>query len=181
MRTGNIITLLISLFSFILFSCGDKDKEEITLLVTQWQGKEINIPNNSIFTIQGKDTVDVNLNTERKILVYVDSAGCTSCRLQLHKWKEFIAQVDTVAKEPVQFLFYLTPKSVKEARYITRRDDFTYPMCVDINNEINKKNNFPKKDMFHTFLLDAENKVQVIGNPIHNSAVRDLYLKTISQ
>lgn len=49
MRTGNIITLLISLLSFILFSCGDKDKEEITQLVTQWQGKEIIIPSNSIF------------------------------------------------------------------------------------------------------------------------------------
>ena len=166
-RSSYIIFIL---FLCVITSCSDKNKEEITQLVTQWQGKEIIIPSNSVFTIQGKDTVDVNLNTEHKILVYVDSAGCTSCRLQLHKWKEFIAQVDTVAKEPVQFLFYLTPKSVKEARYITRRDDFTYPMCVDINNE-----------MFHTFLLDAENKVQVIGNPIHNSAVRDLYLKTISQ
>lgn len=177
-RSSYIIFIL---FLCVITSCSDKNKEEITQLVIQWQGKEIIIPSNSVFTIQGKDTVDVNLNTEHKILVYVDSAGCTSCRLQLHKWKEFIAQVDTVAKEPVQFLFYLTPKSVKEARYITRRDDFTYPMCVDINNEINKENNFPKKDMFHTFLLDAENKVQVIGNPIHNSAVRDLYLKTISQ
>lgn len=174
-------TFFIYLFSFVLFSCSDKDKEEIKQLVIEWQGKEINIPNNSIFTIQGKDTVDVNLNTEHKILVYVDSAGCTSCRLQLSKWKEFIAQVDTVATKPVQFLFYLAPKNVKEARYITRRDDFTYPMCVDINNEINKKNKFPKKDMFHTFLLDAENKVQIIGNPIHNSAVKELYLKTISQ
>ena len=177
-RSSYIIFIL---FLCVITSCSDKNKEEITQLVTQWQGKEIIIPSNSVFTIQGKDTVDVNLNTEHKILVYVDSAGCTSCRLQLHKWKEFIAQVDTVAKEPVQFLFYLTPMSVKEARYITRRDDFTYPMCVDINNEINKENSFPKKDMFHTFLLDAENKVQVIGNPIHNSAVRDLYLKTISQ
>ena len=181
MKNYSVKILQISFFSLLLFSCGDKDKEEITRLVTQWQGKEIIIPINSIFTIQGKDTVDVDFNTEHKILVYVDSTGCTSCRLQLHKWKEFIAQVDTVAKEPVQFLFYLTPKSVKEARYITRRDDFTYPMCVDINNEINKKNQFPTKDTFHTFLLDAENKVQVIGNPIHNSAVRDLYLKTISQ
>ena len=181
MKNYSVKILQISFFSLLLFSCGDKDKEEITRLVTQWQGKEIIIPINSIFTIQGKDTVDVDFNTEHKILVYVDSAGCTSCRLQLHKWKEFIAQVDTVAKEPVQFLFYLTPKSVKEARYITRRDDFTYPMCVDINNEINKKNQFPTKDMFHTFLLDAGNKVQIIGNPTHNSAVRDLYLKTISQ
>ena len=111
----------------------------------------------------------------------MDSAGCTSCRLLLHKWKEFIEEVDSVATTPVQFLFYLTPKSVKEARYITRRDDFTYPMCVDINNEINKKNKFPEKDMFHTFLLDTENKVRIIGNPIHNSAVRELYIDAITR
>ena len=54
-------------------------------------------------------------------------------------------------------------------------------MCVDINNEINKKNKFPEKDMFHTFLLDTENKVRIIGNPIHNSAVRDLYIDAITR
>ena len=34
--------------------------------------------------------------------------------------------------------------------------------------------------MFQTFLLDKDNKVVVIGNPIHNLAVRDLYLKEIA-
>ena len=174
------ISILFFLFSFALFSCSNEKKEEITRMVTEWQGKEIQFPTNSTFTIQGKDTVSVNMNAEHKILVYVDSAGCTSCRLQLNKWKEFIVKVDSVAKEPVQFLFYLTPKSVKEARYITRRDDFTYPMCIDLKNEINSKNNFPKEDTFHTFLLDAKNKVQIIGNPIHNNAVRELYLNAIS-
>ena len=175
------IPLLFLLFSFALFSCGNEKKEEITRMVTEWQGKEILFPTNSTFTIQGKDTVSVNMNAEHKILVYVDSAGCTSCRLQLNKWKEFMAKVDSVAKEPVQFLFYLAPKSVKEARYITRRDDFTYPMCIDLKNEINSKNKFPKEDTFHTFLLDVENKVQIIGNPIHNNAVRELYLNAISK
>ena len=179
---NNILPLFIlCTLSCACFSCSNEKKEEITRMVTEWQGKEIQFPTNSTFTIQGKDTVNVNMNAEHKILVYVDSAGCTSCRLQLNKWKEFIVKVDSVAKEPVQFLFYLTPKSVKEARYITRRDDFTYPMCIDLKNEINSKNNFPKEDTFHTFLLDVENKVQIIGNPIHNNAVRELYLNAISK
>ena len=172
---------LIILSILLYTSCINSYQKDITRVVTEWQGKAIQIPSNSIFTIQGKDTVSVNMNAEHKILVYVDSAGCTSCRLQLNKWKEFIVKVDSVAKEPVQFLFYLTPKSVKEARYITRRDDFTYPMCIDLKNEINSKNNFPKEDTFHTFLLDAKNKVQIIGNPIHNNAVRELYLNAISK
>ena len=179
---NNILPLFIlCTLSCACFSCSNEKKEEITRMVTEWQGKEIQFPTNSTFTIQGKDTVSVNMNAEHKILVYVDSAGCTSCRLQLNKWKEFIVKVDSVAKEPVQFLFYLTPKSVKEARYITRRDDFTYPICIDLKNEINSKNNFPKEDTFHTFLLDAKNKVQIIGNPIHNNAVRELYLNAISK
>ena len=179
---NNILPLFIlCTLSCACFSCSNEKKEEITRMVTEWQGKEIQFPTNSTFTIQGKDTVSVNINAEHKILVYVDSAGCTSCRLQLNKWKEFIVKVDSVAKEPVQFLFYLTPKSVKEARYITKRDDFTYPMCIDLKNEINSKNNFPKEDTFHTFLLDAKNKVQIIGNPIHNNAVRELYLNAISK
>lgn len=169
------------LLGILLFltSCGDNKKQEITRLVTEWQGKEIVIPEGSIFTIQGKDTVDVDMNAKHKILIYVDSTGCTSCRLQLQRWKAFIAEVDSVCDQSVQFLFYLTPKNVKEAYYITRRDDFTYPMCIDSRNEINARNHFPVEDMFHTFLLDAENKVQVIGNPIHNSAVRNLYLSSI--
>lgn len=167
--------------TFLLYSCTNSKKEVITRLVTEWQGKEITLPDSAIFTIQGKDTVDVDLDSKYKILVYVDSTGCTSCRLQLHKWKEFITEVDSITHHSVQFLFYLTPKNVKEARYITRRDDFTYPMCIDPKNKINAHNHFPKEDVFHTFLLDADNKVQVIGNPIHNSAVRELYLKTICQ
>lgn len=179
MRKNSIIILLLSIP--IVWGCTNSRKEVITKLVTEWQGKEIVLPDSSVFTIQGKDTVDVDLDSKYKILVYVDSAGCTSCRLQLHKWKEFIAEVDTAGHSSVQFLFYLTPKNVKEARYITRRDDFTYPMCIDPENKINAHNHFPTEDMFHTFLLDADNKVQVIGNPIHNSAVRELYLKTICQ
>lgn len=161
-------------------SCQEGDKERIANLVTEWQGKEIFLPDKGAFTIQGKDTVQFPIESNYKILVYVDSTGCTSCRLQLQRWKQLIEEVDSVSNKSVQFLFYLTPKNVKEARYITRRDNFTYPLCVDLSNEIDQLNNFPKEDMFHTFLLDADNKVKVIGNPVHNKAVHSLYIDAIT-
>ena len=139
------------------------------------------MPEEAVFTVQAHDTVAMDVYAPtHKVLVYVDSTGCTSCRLQLHEWKKFIAEVDSAMNGSVPFLFFLSPKSVKEARYITRRDDFIYPICVDMQNRLDSLNRFPEEEMFHTFLLDSDNRVTVIGNPIHNRAVRDLYMKTMT-
>lgn len=50
---------------------------------------------------------------------------------------------------------------------------------MDVDNRFNKLNNFPADMTFQTFLLDKNNKVVAIGNPIHNLKVRELYLKII--
>ena len=34
--------------------------------------------------------------------------------------------------------------------------------------------------MFQTFLLNAENRVVAIGNPVHNNNIKQLYLNIIS-
>ena len=39
---------------------------------------------------------------------------------------------------------------------------------------MNNLNKFPADITFQTFLLDKNNKVVVLGNPIHNIAVNDL-------
>ena len=69
--------------------------------------KEIVFPNKMYFSIQGKENVDFRIkDTEYKIVAYVDSAGCTSCKLHLSKWKELIHYVDSIQSERVQFLFF---------------------------------------------------------------------------
>lgn len=42
-------------------------------------------------------------------------------------------------------------------------------------------NNFPSDMSFQTFLLDEDNKVVAIGNPVHNPKVKELYLKIIQE
>ena len=167
---------------WMLASCQESPKEAMLRLVQEWNGKEIKFPARSVFTIQGKDTVDFEFkNADYKVVTYIDSVGCTSCKLQLHRWKQLVAEVDSLTDDSVPFLFYFHPKDMKELRYLTRRDGFTYPVCFDEQDEINRLNQFPSVMDFQTFLLDKDNKVVAMGNPILNPNIKDLYLEVISR
>ena len=176
------IRLLLYIGIIILFlSCQESRKEHINRLVKEWKKKEIVFPKNPIFTILGNDTVDFKIKKSNyKVVVYVDSTGCVSCKLRLKEWKEFIAYVDSVSGGQVPFLFFFQSKDNKELRYILKRDNFRLPVCVDSQSEFGKLNRFPSEQMFQTFLLNKDNRVKVIGNPIHNLSVKELYLKEIA-
>lgn len=176
MKHLNLVILLL-----FLFSCQDKKKDEIKRLVSEWQGKEIQFPQNIIFTRFTSDTVDFTLpESSHKVLVFVDSIGCTSCKLQLHRWKELIQHTDSITQGTVPFLFFFQSDDKKEIRYLLKKDNFDLPICVDQADRLNGLNHFPADGKFHTFLLDKDNKVVVIGNPIHNPNIRELYIKEIT-
>ena len=173
-----IVTLIMCVW--ILASCQESREEAMLRLVNEWNGKEIKFPSRSVFTIQGKDTVEVEFgNADYKVVMYIDSVGCTSCKLQLPRWKQLVSEVDSLTGGSVPFLFYFHPKDMKELRYYTRRDKFTYPVCFDEKDELNRLNRFPSDMTFQTFLLDKDNKVVAMGNPVLNPKIKDLYLGII--
>ena len=173
---------IVGIICIVLFTaCSDSREEAVYRLVKEWTGKEIKFPERSVFTVQGKDTVDFTYpNADYKVLVYVDSVGCTSCKLQLDRWKKVIKEMTEETGQDIPFLFFFHPKDMKELRYLTRRDAFTYPVCFDENDELNALNCFPSDMTFQTFLLNKDNKVVSIGNPVHNPKVKDLYMKHIT-
>ena len=63
--------------------------------------------------------------------------------------------------------------------YLTRRDAFTYPVCFDREDAFNSLNRFPSEMSLQTFLLDKDNRVVAVGNPVHNPKVKELYLNII--
>lgn len=174
-----IVTLIMCVW--MLASCQESREEAMLRLVNEWNGKEIKFPSRSVFTIQGKDTVDFEfVDADYKVVTYIDSVGCTSCKLQLPRWKQLIEEVDSLTGGSVPFLFYFHPKDLKELRYYTRRDDFTYPVCFDEKDELNQLNQFPSDMTFQTFLLDRDNKVVAMGNPVLNPKVKELYLGLVT-
>lgn len=167
----------------ILFcaSCKNAQKDVTSSLVFEWSNKEITFPQKSIFTILGKDTVNyLSRNDQYKILNYIDSSGCTGCKLKLAQWNEFINEINTLTNNAVSFYFYFYPKNITELLYIIKTEDFKHPICIDTGEELNKLNHFPKDINFQTFLLNKENKVIAIGNPMHNSEIKNLYLNLLT-
>lgn len=175
----NLIFIIFS--SLFLFSCTDDKKHDIEVLVKEWNSKEIRFPENPVFTRYVTDTIPYRIpRTDYKVVVFVDSVGCISCKLQLPRWKEFMHEVDSLSGGNVPFIFFFQTKNVRELRYILRRDNFSHPVCIDTEDSFYKLNRFPGEIMFQTFLVDSENRVKVIGNPIHNLPVKDLYFKEIA-
>lgn len=168
-----IIACFLSLF--LLFACQSKDKSRVTELIKEWGEKEILFPK-EMNMVQVGESIRSTLSLEDyKIIVYVDTNGCFTCKLHLMEWEDFIHELDSVPA-----LFYFAPRSTEEVKGILKENLFYYPVCIDEKDSLNILNHFPKDERFHTFLLDSNNRVKVIGNPVHNPKIKELYLKVIT-
>ena len=159
-----------------LLSCMDSREKEVMTLLNEWVGKEILYPKNLLIC---NDSSGNSLESKYKVFIYTDSLGCVSCKLNLAKWRTFISMVDSVAPGNVRALFVFQPKRINELRMLLKNENFSYSLYIDKDDQFNKLNHFPSKMEFQTFLLDKDNKVLAIGNPVLNPAVKELYLKII--
>jgi len=179
---------LIFLFVLLsLFSCKkDERRTEAEKIVTEWIGKEIIFPLDYECNLMGKDTALCAglLNADYKILLYVDSMGCTGCKLRMYEWKQLMQEADSVfTKNKLSFLFFFHPKNKNKRRllFLIKGDKFDYPIFIDNTNQINSLNDFPKEESYQCFLLDKINKVVSIGNPTLNPKIWELYKEQISE
>jgi len=145
-----------------------------------WVGKTIQFPVGIQSTVLNKDTLWQVPETPYKILLYTDSVGCTSCKLLLVLWRSFIKEVDATMKDRLSFLFYFQPKDKNELNFIFKRDHFYYPVFIDEENKIDKLNKFPKRVEFQCFLLNKDNKVIFVGNPVFNPRIWELYKRIVT-
>ena len=185
MRTTRISYLLCATFTLCLFACKrDRTKDHIMQAVAEWTGKQILFPEGIPCQFLGADTVCINPNnpTPYKILLYVDSTGCSGCRLKLLEWKQLISEADALFPGETDFLIFYQPKQrdVKELSLLLRQADFQYPVFWDIENKIDKANRFSSDPSFQCFLLDQDNKVVLIGNPTFSPQIWELYKQQIS-
>lgn len=165
-----------------LMGCKESEVERVTNLVKSWQGRTMYFPVDAeLVSFDGDSTSKYSIKrSDYAIVTYVDSLGCMSCKLQLTEWGKLMATVDSVSGRTVPFLFFFHPSNKKELVSLLKRVHFTYPVCIDEADSLNKLNHFPSDMMFQTFLVDKDRKVVGIGNPVHNPNVKQLYLDIIS-
>ena len=168
------------IFGLLLATCStDSNTRRYACLVEEWQGHTVEFPSVMVDVMTG-DTVDMS-DADFTLLTYIDSAGCTGCRMRLPLWTKFIASLDSVAGDyDVRSLTVVNARDENELSYLIRRDAYHYPVISDKADSLNLLNDFPKEPLFQSMLLDRDKRVIAIGNPTVNNAVADLYRSIVS-
>lgn len=179
----------ILLLSFLCFFSGCDDpskkenkenKERAEKLVSEWHGRSISFVRDLPCRIMGNDTIAEDFfDKPCKILVYVDSAGCTSCRLQLSEWKRLLEEMSPV-QDKVGVLFVFQTPNREKLDELFVRFGVRYPYFQDKDEKFKKVNQFPEDMSAQVFLLDKDNRVVLVGRPIGNTKMWQLYRDQIT-
>lgn len=173
MKNGFYFLVIFSVL--FLGACKKSDQNEAERIIEQWRGKKIQLPTNLQATVFGKDTLFQLPQTPYKILLYTDSMDYAHNKLYLEEWKSLIQDADTSIQGQLSFLFYFHPKDKKELHSLLKQNHFAYPVYIDEGNKINRMNVFPEQIDYQCFLLDRNNRVVSVGNPVLNSDIWELY------
>ncbi|ROT19287.1 DUF1573 domain-containing protein [Muribaculaceae bacterium Isolate-113 (HZI)] len=176
-----IVNRIILFVAFLnLISCNQKniDKENAIAL---WLGKEIVIPEGSIYQI-GDTAVEYCFDAaDFKIVTYIDSTGCTACRMKLNEWDKFINELKGIDDVEINFVLIIDSKDKYKITDILKTNSFDHPVIIDTEFGFSKLNEISENVKLHTFLLDDDNKVVIVGNPINNPKIKELYYKLLKQ
>lgn len=156
----------------LLGACTNRE----TKIIDEWLNKVVLIPDDLVYTRYGTDTVEYSTQlSDYTILTYVDTVGCTSCQLQLERWLDWVTLLKEESPYNISFLFNFLPKDEEELCDLLRFYQFDIPVCIDRTDRLNSMNKFPPGGKYHTLLLDNEKRVVLLGNPVNNEQIADLY------
>lgn len=115
-----------------------------------------------------------------KCVVYVDTTDCSFCMLKrLLLWNDYIPY-EVAGKIS---LFFIVSSRKNEAYSLNRQlkhISLRHDVYIDTCQCFMRKNSFfPKEKIFHTFLLNRDNHVVLVGDPIGNAKIENVLLKKI--
>lgn len=145
-----------------------------------WNDREIIIPTDLQFFIANES---IDLTQEcfcYSIVNYIDSGGCKSCKLKLEEWNELIQEFKSVTDDELEVLTVVHTSDYDELDFILASTEYPHPVAVDEHDSFNTLNRIPKEEQYHTFLLDIDNRVLAVGNPVNNPKIKECYIRILS-
>ena len=174
----NIKKYIIFIFTLFLLSCNKQQfREEIKSLRNSrielvLDSMQYARPINEMVSISECQFVYVS---------YVDSMSCSSCTLShLSDWY-FLTQ--NINKNVLDYIFIIAPpKDDRKKVFEKVGHDLINGrhVYIDTLGVFERHNHhFPQNKMLHTFLIDKECNVVLIGNPLKNAQIEELLNKIV--
>ncbi len=112
-----------------------------------------------------------------KLIVYVDSAECRSCRLsKLPVYKSIAQEADRSNAFSLIVLFSLPQGNRDYQIDLLRYSSLDFPIYVDDLNEFSRKNPILVSDKrFHSVLVNSKGKPLLVGDPLRGGRLSKLF------
>ena len=158
-------TIILSIVLSALQSCSLDIHSKYEVL--RFLSKEITIPDNCLFVEQGDLHIATGLSRQgiARLFIIYTSKDCNECAVSHLDENNPLFSFANKDKR-FETVVVMTPKDEAFEDIVDRliRKSYKYPVYLDKEGSIEAQ--LSSNQLFHIFLLDKNNKVQFIGNPL---------------
>lgn len=158
----------------LLSSCG---KKKFANEILQMQSRPIDMtPCEEAYCYEEGKEVKYNCkDSTYKLVIFIDSLSCSPCFVShMLDYMGTVVDFDSVG---VNTLFIFEPKEEQKESLVSSLKELAYPIRTTVvpNGKFSSANpHLPSSSVLHSFLLNGNNEVMVVGNPMRNSNIKKL-------
>ncbi len=124
-------------------------------------------------------------NAKMKLVVYTDSTKCSECTFKnMYMWEDFV-KLEKQYSNKFNIVYIFQAKigmHDKDLASSFNMTELNHPMYIDSKSEFSKANpQLPQESIFHIFLLDENNNVILVGNPLFNPKIEKMLRKYLQE
>lgn len=134
--------------------------------------------NDSLFTPNSYN------QAELKLVHYIDSDRCSSCYLQKIACNSNLNRLEKESKGKFVNIFIAAPTEKGMKKLLSLREEKILPSVVFVDTArvfINMNSFIPSESIYHTFLLDYNNKVVSVGNPLYSKELDEMFVRVFNK
>lgn len=175
---------ILSMCVLLIFTACDSRYGTIEGLMSQMKETPVNLCQDSMVCLIHDSIVgDFNKHNKMTMVVYSDTSDCSMCYINhLDQWNELLPLEKKY--KGLRFVFIIEARSNEQKSLLNNLTgcNLNHTIYVDNSYSFRRNNsNIPEDAAFHTFLLDENNKVILVGNPLHNEKIEKLFYKIIDE
>ena len=130
------------------------------------------------------ENTDSGLDSDYRFIIYIDSTDCSTCSLKnMYYWENILDSL-TKYKSNISVNPIFSPRRTILNRFLNNLQEynFRFPIYVDTCNAFLRANpHIPSNPLLHSFLLDENDSVILVGNPIRNKKIEELFFKILEE
>lgn len=178
MKTLINISLIFLILS-ALNTCKNKTKDAHFENIKSIKGKTIEPPDTTISLINYSSGMKEIFDKKKLKIISFTDGGCPACIKQLKELSKVKKELDSITGNKINLISLVLVRNKKYfiRDYYPKLDSL--PLILVNNYQFLEKNNIPVSAIYHTFLVDTKNKIQLVGNPYKNEKLKKLYVKQI--